>query len=184
MIFILLLSVEMKELYSRVCMCICVSQMLHAATFDLQNSSMSQCSTQTLLSCGKCLQVATKPIRLDNKLVQWVCAGFCEVIWLSEMQLGSILQWTSVLVSLLVSGSFPASALILLVVNLMSTTLSFPSLFFFSPPSAQCATMLSLPYPSLFFLSQSLFVSASDALLAPGDTEKDTESCIAIYLCT
>lgn len=130
MIFILLLSVEMKELYSRVCMCICVSQMLHAATFDLQNSSMSQCSTQTLLSCGKCLQVATKPIRLDNKLVQWVCAGFCEVIWLSEMQLGSILQWTSVLVSLLVSGSFPASALILLVVNLMSTTLSFPSLFF------------------------------------------------------
>lgn len=100
----------------------------------------------------------------------------CEVFWLTEMQLGSILQWNSVLVSLLVSGSFPVSALVLLGLNLTSTTLPFsPSLSLF---------MLSLsvhPPLSLSFISIS---AASDVLLAPGDTEKDTWNCIAIYLCT
>lgn len=43
---------------------------------------------------------------------------------LSQMRLGSVPQWTSVLVSHPVSGSFPASALILLGLNLTSTTRS------------------------------------------------------------
>lgn len=120
-------------------------------------------SMQTLLPRGKCLQVVTKPICLDGILLQWVCADFCAVIWPSEMQLGSIPQWTSVLVSLLVSGSFPASALILVGLNLMSTTLSFPSPFFFFSLSLHNAlSLLSLPSfsPPLFCLCLRFTVSS------------------------
>lgn len=132
--------------------------MLHAVTFDLHNSSVSRCSTQTLLSGGKRLQVVTKALSLDIKLVQWVCADFCEVIWRSEMQLGSIPQWTSVLVSLLVSWLF--SSICPCPAGPQSdghgSLLSLP-LFFSSPSLHNVLSSLSVPS-----LSPSVFVSASD----------------------
>lgn len=97
--------------------------------------------------------------------MQWLCADFCEALWLGEMQPGSILQWTCVLVSLLASGSFPTSALVLLGLNLMS----FP--FFFSPSPPSLCTRLTLPHPSLLY--PHVFLSLP--LSAPGDTKKDAE---------
>lgn len=148
-------------------MCVRSSGMLRALTFDSQQHE----------PVIVCLQVATDPISLDDKLVQWVCADFREALWLSEMQLGSIPQWTSVLVSLLLSGSFPASALILLGLNLTSTTLSF---FLLLPLFAQCSL---LPIPPLYiYTSFCLCLRCTVSSRGHREGHKEMHRYIFVYL--
>lgn len=86
------------------------------------------------------------------------------------MQPGSIPQWTCVLVSLLASGSFPTSALILLGLNLMP----FPFFFF---PFSSLSLHKAHPSPSLPSLSPPPL-----PLSAPRDTKKDAELHCYIFV--